>query len=139
MLHFLFTYDAVPPLKLKEYLFRGASRVTLFEMMDKAGNGIGKSTKWVAMGNLDRHGVSVITGARVTSVKNGCVHYEKDGEKLERHYDTIVVAAGSRSVKTLNDPMEALGIPYSSVGDGVRPGKLDDAIHGGFLAALTLT
>jgi 2,4-dienoyl-CoA reductase (NADPH2) len=30
------------------------------------------------------------------------------------------------------------GIPYTAVGDTIAPGKLNDAIHGGFLAALAL-
>lgn len=138
MLHFLFTYDAVPPLKLKEYMFRGSSRVTVFEMLDKAGAGIGKSTKWVAMSNLERYGVTVITGSKVTSVDQGTLRYEKDGKRMEKKYDTIVVAAGSRPVKALAELLESQGIPFTSVGDSVRPGKIDDAIHGGFLAALNL-
>jgi len=31
-----------------------------------------------------------------------------------------------------------LGIPFTVIGDGVKPGKLDDAIHGGFLAAMNI-
>jgi 2,4-dienoyl-CoA reductase (NADPH2) len=30
------------------------------------------------------------------------------------------------------------GIPHTVVGDGIQPGKLNHAIHGGFLAALDL-
>lgn len=138
-LHFLFTYDAVPPHKLREYMFRGSSNVTVFEMLDKAGNGIGKSTKWVAMGNLERYGVNVITGAKVTSFSDGVLRFEKEGKPLEKKFDTLVVAAGSRPVKVLAEQLEANGIPFTAVGDGVRPGKLDDAIHGGFLAARQLT
>lgn len=138
MLHFLFAYDAVPPLKLKEYMFRGSSKVTVFEMMDKAGNGIGKSTKWVALGNLDRYGVTTMTGTRVLSAQGGTIRYETSDGIQEKTFDTIVVAAGSRSVKTLSSLLEKENIPFTPVGDGIRPGKLDDAIHGGFLAALNL-
>jgi 2,4-dienoyl-CoA reductase (NADPH2) len=138
MLHFLFAYDSVPPLKLKEYMFRGSSHVTVFEMMGRAGNGIGKSTRWVAMSNLERYGVKIITGAKVLSVTNGCLSYETSEGICEKTFDSVVVAAGSRSVKTLAVQLEQAKIPFTPVGDGVRPGKLDDAIHGGFLAALAL-
>jgi 2,4-dienoyl-CoA reductase (NADPH2) len=138
MLHFLFSYDAVSPEKLREYLFNGSSRVTVFEMMEKAGNGIGKSTRWVAMSNVKRYGIDIITTAKVLSVKDGLISYETPDGTFEKVFDTIVVAAGSRSVKSLSLQLDQAGIPYTPVGDGVRPGKLDDAIHGGFLAAITL-
>ncbi|GAB6093973.1 FAD-dependent oxidoreductase [Desulfatiferula olefinivorans] len=139
MVHFLITYDAVSPEKLKEYMFRGTSRVTVFEMADKAGTGIGRSTRWVTMGNLERYGVTVLTGTRVLSVEGGVIRYETEGGIREAAFDTVVTAAGSRSVKTLAEALKTEGIPFTAVGDGVRPGKLDDAIHGGFLAALNLS
>jgi len=138
MLHFLFSYDAAPVEKIREYLFKGSSNVTIFEMMDKAGNGIGRSTRWVAMSNVKRYGITTITGARVVSVEDGNISYETPEGSFVKHFDTIVVAAGSRSVKNLAEELEKEGIPFTSVGDGVKPGKLDDAIHGGFLAALSL-
>jgi 2,4-dienoyl-CoA reductase (NADPH2) len=139
MVHFLITYEAVTAEKLKEYMFRGTSRVTVFEMADKAGNGIGRSTRWVTMGNLERYGVTVLTGTRVQSVHNGVICYETEGGPREKTFDTVVTAAGSRSVNTLATALKEAGIPFTAVGDGVRPGKLDDAIHGGFLAALNLS
>ena len=138
MLHFLFAYDAVSPLKLKEYMFRGSSAVTIFEMQQKAGTGIGRSTKWVAMSNLERYGVKIITGAKVLSVDQGKISYETKDGLCDKQFDSIVVAAGSRSVKTLADQLAQAGIPFTPVGDGMRPGKLDDAIHGGFLAVIDL-
>ncbi len=138
MLHFLFTYDAAPVEKIREYLFKGSSNVTVFEMMDKAGNGIGRSTRWVAMSNVKRYGITTITGARVVSVDDGHLSYETTEGSFMRHFDSIVVAAGSRSVKTLAEELEKEKIAFTPVGDGVKPGKLDDAIHGGFLAALSL-
>jgi len=34
--------------------------------------------------------------------------------------------------------VEKLGIPYAVIGDGVKPGKINHAVHGGFLAALDI-
>jgi 2,4-dienoyl-CoA reductase (NADPH2) len=50
----------------------------------------------------------------------------------------VVIASGSKSVKKVSDKIEALGIPFSVIGDGVAPRQLNDAIHGGFLAALEI-
>jgi 2,4-dienoyl-CoA reductase (NADPH2) len=136
VLYFLFANNAVPPERLKELMFTGMSRVTVFEMLPKVGQDVGKSTKWILMGNLKKYGVKVVTSAVVTSVSGGKVIYEKGGEQGERAFDTVVLAPGVKSRTFLSKEMETLNIPYTVIGDAVNPGKIDHAIHGGFLAAM---
>lgn len=136
--HFLLAHDAADAARIRELMFRGSKEVTVFEMLDRAGADIGKSTRWVINKNLDRHGVKIVTGARVASVRGGSVAYDTDGRRHEEHFDNVVIAAGSRSVNTLSAEIESLGIPYRAIGDCVRPAKLNDAIHEGFLAALDI-
>ena len=100
---------------------------------------VGKSTKWILLGNLKRYGVSVKTGTEVVSIKNGLVTYTKDGASMEMQFDHVILAAGSRSIQTLSKSVTDLAIPYATVGDCVQPGKLNDAIHGGFLAAMGIS
>ncbi|MCG8618167.1 MAG: NAD(P)/FAD-dependent oxidoreductase, partial [Desulfobacterales bacterium] len=71
MLHFLMTYEALPPERLRQYMFTGTSQVTVFEMLEKAGQDVGKSTRWILMGNLERHGVDIRTSAKVMSIHHG--------------------------------------------------------------------
>jgi len=136
MLHFLFEYEAEPPERLKELMFAGTSQVTIFEMLPKPGKDHGKSTKWVLLGKLKRYGVDIITDATVQSIKNGVVSYEKDGEIRSRTFDSVILAAGSQAVQDLTRAVAPLNIPYTAVGDCTQPGKIDDAVHGGFLAAI---
>lgn len=138
MLHFLMTYEALEMDRIRHYMFKGASRVTLFEMLEKAGQDVGKSTRWILMNNLTRYGVKINTGSKVLSIKAGQVSYEREGELCEEHFDTVILASGSRPVQTLEKKVKALDIPYSVIGDCVKPGKINDAIHGGFLAAVSL-
>ncbi len=138
MLHFLFTYDAMDAQRLKHHMFNGSSKVTVFEMLDRAGGDVGKSTRWVLLGNLDRYGVTVRTGTRVESVDNGQVCCQKDDTREEEPFDTIILALGSRPVQTLEKALEGKDINYTTIGDCVKPGKINDAIHGGFLAAIKL-
>jgi 2,4-dienoyl-CoA reductase (NADPH2) len=138
VLHFLFRYDAVPVEKLKEYIFSGSSKVTIFEMLPKTGMGVGRSTKWILFGNLDKHGVKTNTSAKVLSVKKGRVKFEIEGKIREELFDNVVIASGSKSVRKVSQEIEKLGIPHTIIGDGVEPRQLNDAIHGGFLAALAL-
>jgi len=51
-------------------------------------------------------------------------------------FDQVIVASGPRPVNALAEPLAALGIPFTAVGDCTGPRKIQDAVHGGFLAAL---
>lgn len=137
-LHFLFTYEAESVERLRELMFHGTSRVTVFEMLPKAGVDVGRSTRWVLFDSLKRFGIHILTSSKVNSIRKGTVIYEKDGKKDEMHFDQVILAAGSRPVKRLSVEMQNLGIPFDVVGDCIQPGKINDAIHGGFLAALKI-
>ena len=136
VLHFLFAHEAEDVDRLKELMFKGTSNVTVFEMLPRAGKDVGKSTKWVLMSELQKYGVTIITGAEVLSIQNGLLTFKKDGQEHQRQFDNVINAAGSKSVKTISGKIEKLGIPYAVIGDGDKPGKMNHAVHGGFLAAL---
>lgn len=138
MLHFLMTYEALPPERLRHYMFKGTSQVTVFEMLEKAGQDVGKSTKWILMGNLKRHGVIIKTSAKVLSIKDGSVTFDHNGEISTQKFDSVILASGSTSVNTLEQTAKELECSYTIIGDSIKPGKINDAIHGGFLAIADL-
>jgi 2,4-dienoyl-CoA reductase (NADPH2) len=135
ILHFLFTYEAESIERLRELMFQGSSRVTVFEMLPKAGKDVGKSTKWILTDNLKRYGVKVIAGTKVISIQSGTLTCEKDGASFHEVFDSVILASGSRPVQRLSREIELVKIPYSVIGDCIKPGKINDAIHAGFLAA----
>ncbi len=137
-LHFLFAYEAVSPERLREVMFQGSSKVTVFEMLPRIGQDVGKSTRWILFDNLKRYKISVKTGAKVTSIRNGIVKFQKDGQEQQMQFDNVILASGSQSVPGMSADIKKMGYPFATVGDGVRPGKLNEAIHGGFLAAINI-
>ena len=137
-LHFLFAYEAVSPERLRELMFQGSSNVTVFEMLPRIGQDVGKSTRWILFDNLKRYKISVKTGAKVTSIADGIVKFEKDGQKEQMQFDNVILASGSQSVPGISADVKKMGYPFATVGDGVRAGKLNEAIHGGFLAAMNI-
>ncbi|MBI9087120.1 MAG: FAD-dependent oxidoreductase [Desulfobacterales bacterium] len=137
-LHFLFSYEAATPERLRQLLFKGTSHVTVFEMLPKAGTDVGRSTRWVLFDSLNRYNVGIETGATVKSLDRNSVTWEKEGKETSQHFDNVIVASGSRSVNSLGAALETLNMPFATVGDCIRPGKINDAIHGGFLAALDI-
>lgn len=137
-LKFLFSYDAEDSARLKEMMFRGSSSVTVFEALDRVGKDVGKSTKWVLLDNLERHGVTIITQAGITSVKGGIVRYLHQGQEKEEPFDTVVIATGSTPNTRLAEELEAAGVPFAAIGDCLEPGNMGKAIHGGFITAMNL-
>ncbi|MBN1495639.1 MAG: FAD-dependent oxidoreductase [Spirochaetes bacterium] len=137
-MHFLFMYDAETVERLRELCIRGTKKVTVFEMLPKAAGDVGRSTRWVLMGSVKRYGIDIITGAKVTSMKNGTVTFERNGAVESMNFDAIVNAVGSRSVRNVSDAMEKTGVPYTIVGDAKKIGQIDKAIHDGFLAVMSI-
>jgi len=138
VLYFLFKYEAESPERLRELMFDGLCRVTVFEMTDKVGRDVGKSTKWVLFDNLRKYGVAIKTRARVTEIDDGGLVWEESGETRRASFDNVVISSGSKSKDTLSERLKSSGIPYTVVGDSAKPGRIDDAIHGGFMAAMEL-
>jgi 2,4-dienoyl-CoA reductase (NADPH2) len=138
ILHFLFAYEAASPGRLRELMFKGSSNVTVFEMLPRIGQDVGKSTRWILFDNLKRYKISVKTGAKVRSIADGVVKFEKDGRAEQMQFDNVILASGSQSVPGISADVKKMGYPFATVGDGVRAGKLNEAIHGGFLAAINI-
>jgi 2,4-dienoyl-CoA reductase (NADPH2) len=135
-LYFLFKHDAQTPERLRELLFKGNKEVTVFELMPKAGKDVGKSTKWELLQSLAKLGVNIITSAKVLAIKNNILTFEKDGAIQTARFDNIIYATGSKSVRTLADQLATTRIPFSVIGDSVRPAKIMDAIHEAYLAVI---
>ena len=137
-LHFLFTYQAESVERLRELCTRGSKKVTVFEMLPKVGKDVGRSTRWVLLGNVSRYGVNLVPGATVKSLRDGLVTFERGGKVESLQFDTIVNAVGSRSVRKIANEIEKTGIPFTVIGDSVKPAQIDKAIHDGFLAVMNL-
>jgi 2,4-dienoyl-CoA reductase (NADPH2) len=133
-LYFLFTHKAESNARLRELVFTGSKEVTVFELMPRAGRGVGKSSIWGLINNLTRRGVKIFTEAKVVSVGGGLVTYEKDGIRQSLPFDNIINATGARPVRKVADLLGEIGIPYAVVGDSVRPATIMDAIHEAYLA-----
>ena len=135
VLYFLFAYEAETPERLRELMFRGTSRVTVFEMLPRPGADVGRSTRWVLLDTLKRYGIEIITDAKVLSVAGGGVRYEKDGREEGMAFDHVVLSSGAKPVSRLAAAIENTGISHQVIGDGRAPGRIQDAVHQGYLAA----
>ena len=139
-LEFLMFHRAESDEKIHELLRRGSKEVTVFEMLPRAGQDVGKSSRWVLMGELKERSVRILTRAKVECIEpDGTLAYTaEEGETRKEHFDTVILAVGSQPGKKLTSALEEAGIPFKTVGDCNTPRKVIEAVHEGYLAAVVL-
>lgn len=138
-LAFLMFHRAESDEKLHELLTKGSSEVTVYEMLPRAGQDVGKSSRWVLLGELKEFGVRLLTNAKVERIEPHGIVYDHDGEKKTDPCDTVIIAVGSAPQRTLADALERAGIPFKSVGDCNAARKIIDAVHEGYVAAMEIS
>lgn len=134
VLHFLVANRAETAETLAELVNKGSKKITVVEMLKKAGRDIGSSTRWTVMAELRRLGVTVMTSARVVKIADGGVRIEKEKGEDFLTADSVVIAAGAESEDAL---LRAAGNAVSeiyTIGDAKEPRNALEAIREGFLA-----
>jgi 2,4-dienoyl-CoA reductase-like NADH-dependent reductase (Old Yellow Enzyme family)/thioredoxin reductase len=138
VLAFLMFHRAETDQRLHELVRKGTKEVTIFEMLPKAGQDVGKSSRWVWLNDLRERGVRIVTKAKVEAIEPDGIVYTVDGETKKERFDSVILAVGSRPKKTLSESLEQARIPFRSVGDCNIPRMIIDAVHEGYLAAVDL-
>jgi 2,4-dienoyl-CoA reductase (NADPH2) len=103
MAAFLLKHDAEPPERIRELLWKGHKQVTIIEMLPRIGNAIGKSTKWVALKEIQETGVRVLTKTKALRIDDEGVHVEIDGKAEIIPADTVLLAAGMKPYNPLSE------------------------------------
>ncbi|MFI9536151.1 hypothetical protein ACIG56_23225 [Nocardia fusca] len=85
---------------------------------------------------MERAGVRVRTGSRVTAVTPEGVALVAGGDTEVVAADTVVLALGrSAASGELADGLRAAGVDVHIIGSAARPGRVYDAIHTAFFTA----
>ena len=138
VLHFLVANRAESWETLEELVNHGDKHVTVVEMMKRAGEDIGSSTRWTVMMELRRLGVSVLTGATAVGITPEGVEIEKGEKRDLLPADSVVIAAGAKPENLLVDEMVDLVPEIYSIGDAKAPRNALEAIKEGFLTGLKI-
>ncbi len=132
VLKFLLLHGVETPEDLLELAVQGTKEVTVLEMLEKVGQDIGRSTRWVMMSDLSRFGVTTRSETKALEITDKSVKVEYGDKTEEIPADTVVMAVGSVSENALQTTIEKLGIPVQTVGDAKQIGLAFDAVHNGF-------
>lgn len=82
---------------------------------------------------LEEKKVQVITGAEIKEITQKGVRVSKEGQEMEVEADTVVLALGMTSQRTLADLLEKETV-IKVVGDAIKPRNALEAVREGFLA-----
>lgn len=112
-----------------EFIAEYGKKVTILEMLDEIGQDLALVPKPHKLARLKQLGVSMLTNAKVTEIKNDEVIYEKNGNKCAiENVDTVVIAAGMVSANELAEELKPLNKPIHIVGDAGTVGIIMDGL-----------
>jgi 2,4-dienoyl-CoA reductase (NADPH2) len=134
MVKFLLINEAEPVEDIRRMALKGTKQVHIYEMMDKIGADIGKTTKWTMLQDLNRHEVRTFTGATVVEITDKGLKVRMGDRISEVEADSVVLAVGTRSFNPLEKELQNRGIPCVTVGDAKAVALAFDAVHSGFAA-----
>ena len=114
----------------------GGPAITLMRRGGRIGEGIGRSTRWVALDALRRAGVRTLTGVEYVAIERGGLRIGEETIPA----DTVVIAAGQEREDALAGLLTRLGLEHVVVGGARHAGELDAvrAFSEGREAALAL-
>ena len=138
VLHFLVANRAESWETLEGLVNRGDKHITVVEMMKRAGEDIGSSTRWTVMMELRRLGVNILTSATAVGIRPEGVEIEKGEKRDLLPADSVVIAAGAEPANSLIDEMADLAPEIYTIGDAKAPRNALEAIKEGFLTGLRI-
>ena len=96
-------------LEMASYFNSVGSKVYVVEMLDHIAGAVDREISKLLQKDYASRGVEFILGARVTSIKNKTVTYEKDGKTVEIPADYALVSIGRRA-RTQGIGLENIGL-----------------------------
>ena len=94
----------------------------------KPGAGLGKTTGWIHRSVLKRAGVRMLSGVNYEAIGDEGLRISEGPNRENPRWlavDTIVLCAGQESMRALQAPLEAAGLPVHLIGGAQHAGELD--------------
>ena len=102
-----------------------ARQITLMRRSGRIGDGVGPSTRWVVVQELQQSGVELLTGVEYERIEPDAVVIRVDGEERRIAADTVVIAAGQEPETTLASELALIGKPHVVIGGASGAAGLD--------------
>ena len=139
-LSFVDAYSKVnSEISIKVDLLEKGIKVTITNILDEMGQGVGAGLRGPLIERLNEMGVSMLTGVKYEHFENdGVVLVTKEGTRKTIPADTIVFAAGLKPCQKLYETIKDKVPEIRCIGDCVKARTIRDAIAEGYQTAVTL-
>jgi len=118
-------------------LLQKGNKIFLIEMLDEIARGMEMIERKLTLKSFETADIQIYTKTKVQEIEDKTLVCEQDGQELKlENVDEIVLATGMKPYHPFDET--ELNVPVHYVGDANKVGKAQDAIRGGFLAAVTL-
>jgi 2,4-dienoyl-CoA reductase (NADPH2) len=101
------------------------AQITLMRRAGRIGDGVGASTRWVVVQELQRAGVELLTGVEYERIEPDAVVISVEGVRRRIAADTVVIAAGQEAERSLADALAARGQAHVVIGGAAAAEHLD--------------
>ena len=99
--------------------------ITLMRRAGRIGDGVGASTRWVVVQELQRAGVELLTGVEYERIEPDAVVVRVADAERRIDADTVVIAAGQEPERSLVAQLEARGPAHVVIGGAAGAAGLD--------------
>ena len=121
------------------YLAKSGHSVTIVEMLPRIANEAYGMYREALIREIGKEDITVLENTRCLEIGTGFVRIKApDGTEQTLEADTVLYALGMRSVSAEELKRAAGTIPVTVIGDAIRPGKVDQAVSTGYMAAVEL-
>ena len=121
-----------------EHLAEKGHEVTILEMLERIGNDIGITTRWIIMQRLHNAGIKIKAGTEVVEIGDKGVKAKRGGTIELFPADTVVLAVGLKPNNELAAKLKGGAAEVHVIGDCAEVNKIASAIEGGLRAAREL-
>jgi NADPH-dependent 2,4-dienoyl-CoA reductase/sulfur reductase-like enzyme len=122
-----------------DFLTDYARDITIFEMLDEIGIDMWIAAKISTIDHLKQYGARMNSGCEILSVNaEGVVQYRFRDKEYTEQFDTIVLAAGMKSVNPFEDDLRGQGFETLVIGDARQPGRFHESLVDAVKCALNL-
>jgi len=113
-------------------------KVILLEAMDDFAADSNPFHK-MALGIEFAKGIDLKLGTKAVAINaEGVIAAGPDGEEVLYPADTVLCAVGMKADSCAIEALRGTNYDFRSIGDCVKPGKVQSAVHGGYYAAMDL-
>lgn len=114
------------------FLSTFGKKITVLEMLERAGADIGRHSRWEILQRVEKAGIKIETATKALEITDKAVIALKVIERVNYTTETVVIATGLVPDKSLQQAISSGKWEVHIIGDCVSPQKIFEAVQDGY-------